>query len=171
MLAEVARLCAAHKIESIIETGTHIGATTRVLSLLAERVWTMDIADNGVVVPPNVTKLIGDSAKLLPEILRKATGIVLLFLDAHEYGVSTAIRGELHAVLASNRFDSVIVVHDFVVPTPNANLGFDTYPDGPLDLKYISDQITPFLIRGYRFYFNFQAEGDRRGVLFLVPPI
>ena len=170
VLAEVAKLCALHKVESIIETGTQTGATTRVLSLLAERVYTVDIMDCGPgELPLNVEEYIGDSVALLPRFLQQAKGIVLLFLDAHEYGVQTTIRGELEAIAASQRWDSIIVIHDFVVPTPNSNLGFDTYPDGPLDLKYISVQLEPFLKRGYRFYFNHQAEGDRRGVLYLTP--
>jgi protein-L-isoaspartate O-methyltransferase len=173
MLAEFRRLIRFFAIRTVIETGTHFGNTTALLSRLAEHVVSIESdvklfqhAAERLASLTNVVLRSGDSAALLEDAIRVAPAPLLVYLDAH--GASgTPLLAELEAIARSGR-KPIIAIHDFYVP--GADFGFDTY-DGQ---DYRWDWIEPNIHRiygadGYLYYYNRRAAGARRGVVYVVP--
>jgi hypothetical protein len=59
----------------------------------------------------------------------------------------------------------VIVIHDFKVN----GLGYDTYNGQELDFDYILPALKECYPDGFSYEYNKQAEGARRGVIFIYP--
>ena len=103
-------------VQVFIETGTFKGKTARIESRYFKKVHTIelnkDLYQNNLAVFaefPNIKSYCGDSAEVLPEILKKLNESCLIFLDAHwsgdssvdwsdsawqGYGMDTSFRGE-----------------------------------------------------------------------------
>lgn len=142
----------------------------------------------------NVNLILGDSSKVLDELSVHIDGPVLFFLDAH-WEDYWPIINELKAIAKFKQSEqSVIVVHDFYVP--NTDLGYDSYYLGGSFLKFIKSEVInklsykifqkdlfkkqrldreyiwPMILNinpYFKYYYNNQAEGYRRGVIFIHP--
>jgi len=141
----------------------------------------------------NIKGFLGNSPKVIEKILPSIKGRTLFFLDAH-WGYPWPILGELEKISEHPRFkESIIIIHDFYVP--NKNFGFDSYYQSNSSLilflkrvfgllgKIIGKKIIkkqkldyPFIEitlkkinPDYKHYYNSQAEGDKRGVIFIHP--
>ena len=178
---EVKRLVRAHGIQTIIETGTHEGNTTRVMASMVPRVITLELdkeyfsKGDHLEILQNVTRLRADSAEvfsdfgsglpwLLPHTLRSPT---LFYLDAHGESHSPLL-DELEGIIRS-KIRPVIVIHDFCNPF-RPEFGSDTWDIG----HYKLDLIEPYLNRiygehGWDHHYNLDADGQKRGVIYIEP--
>ncbi len=167
-------------IKTIIECGTYLGQTTEKLSELVPFVETIEVredfylqAESRLCTLPNVTMHLGDSPKVLdnrlstvkhksPTYLRTP---YMLFLDSH-WSYPTPLKGEFE-VIAKHGKPAVICIHDMQNPG-DPTMGFDSYKDQ----EYTFEAIQPLIELvygkdGYEYYFNKEAEGARRGALFI----
>ena len=114
-------------LTTFIETGTYQGATTAIAASLFTEVHTIELAEelHGKAVQkfagqPHVHTHFGDSAQLLPEILKKCSCQKILFwLDGHYSGGATAqgdantpILAELRALATAGVRDCLVLVDD-----------------------------------------------------------
>lgn len=170
MHSEIMRLCAANRIATVIETGTLYGVTTQAFADMVRNVITIDV--NPTFQPltqhPNVTALVGDSARVMDQVMPTLQRPALFFLDAHDAGLNVScVLEELRVIARYAWKESVIAIHDFKVE--GKDFGFDTYNGLPLDLEYIRVELKWFFENGFTTRFNTQAEGDYRGVMFIEP--
>lgn len=91
----------------------------------------------------------------------------LFFLDAH-FDTHCPLLDEL-AAIASAGIKPVIVIHDFQVPG-RPDLGFDTWEGQPFRFSWIRPSLDAIYgANGYGHYFNSEATGARRGVIYIHP--
>lgn len=169
LFASVARTCAKYKVESIVETGTQFGSTTKAFAMLANQVITIEREPIRLTwLPDNVLALCMDSESALDIIIPHLKRPTLFFLDAHNSD-GTAIIGELKNIAYHNIVDSPIVIHDFQVP--GKDFGFDKYGESILNMDFIKTALQDLLDDGYEVSYNSEAEGYRRGACFILPKI
>lgn len=185
-----------NEIETVIETGTYLGGTTRKLAKMCGNVITIEVVpdhfkqaqqniaeqvDNvavfraswdqvkvGLIVNSNVSMMMGSSEKVLAAVLPKITGRRLFFfLDAH-WGKYNPLLDEL-AVIAENGLRPIIAIHDFKVPD-HPELGFDTYGDIVYEWSWIENSIKKIYgENGFRIEYNTEATGAKRGIIYIYP--
>lgn len=167
LFAKVAQLCAEFGVQSIVETGTQFGATTRALALLADQVVTVERMPIRLTwLPDNVLSLCMSSAEALGIVIPNLRRPSLFFLDAHNSD-GTAVFDELKVIAYHNVVDSPIVIHDFQVP--GKDFGFDSYKGAALNADYVKEAMQSLLDDGYSVSYSERAEGARRGTCFLKP--
>jgi len=90
------------------------------------------------------------------------------FLDAH-WGNVCPLLDELDAI-AQAGIRPVIMIHDWQVPD-RPDLGHDYFPDGrPFALEHITTALDLIYGReGWDYHYNDEAEGARRGILYVEP--
>lgn len=168
------------EIENVVETGTYKGRTTEWFANNFKNVFTTEINEtfyNEAIIRlspyKNVIARLGDSTQLLPVIieeLKKLNTNTAFFLDAHWY--TNPLLGELTAIFASGYIPKYIVIHDMANPL-DPTMGFDFYPEQNISYNY--EWVEPYLEKiyggkkGEKFiiYYNKEAEGARRGCLFV----
>jgi len=175
---ELKALCSKFKVHTIIETGTFLGATTKRLAELAETVFTIenqkesyDSAQKNNEGIENITYWLGNSAELLPKLLdhHQLNDGLLFFLDAHWYDYCPLL-DELKAIY-DRKITPVIFIHDFKVPD-RPDLGFDSYKGQDFEFGYIKKAIEAIYgADGYDFHYNTDADGAKRGVIYIYPKI
>jgi len=114
------------KLECFLETGTHIGSTIQQLHYKFARLFSIEIsphyhqyAQNALNQYKNVQLFLGDSTKILPEILPQIKENIVFFLDGH-YSSEDTGRGdkdcplieELQAITQRN-YDDIIIIDDY----------------------------------------------------------
>ena len=133
-LSDLARALAREgNLRAFVETGTYHGAALAWAARNFERVWTVELnrefqdkakAYNAGIA--NIDYRLGDSAAVLPEIVRELEGPALFWLDAHAGAGFFAredncpLTDELETILASTE-DHCIIVDDaraFLAPPP-----------------------------------------------------
>ena len=117
------------KLDNFIETGTYLGDSTLEASKVFTTVHTMEIvpdlqrqAIEKCSSANNIHFHLGDTVKLLPDIVQNLTGGCLWFLDAHQSGPETSNNGvhvpllhELDIILDNmNRSDEHVFIIDDV---------------------------------------------------------
>lgn len=121
----LARLLRRHRLDYFVETGTHLGDTIAYLGPMFAKGWTVEIDDDlhrraveRFAYDDHIVVLHGDSAQILPTILRDLPGPALFWLDGHFSGegtgrgdTDTPVNAELAAILADRR-PHVIVIDD-----------------------------------------------------------
>lgn len=174
LASEILRLKKLHKIRTIIETGTWKGNTTKFLSDAFDSVITIELDTNfyeeakWLDEHKNVRRLKGSSQywlDRLADILKKEK--VIIFLDAHGFGMGCPLHKELDALI-KNKWDNVIlIVHDCYNPE-EPSFGFDVYDGVPISYDLLKDKLEELYGREYAWYYNMKAVGERRGVLFTI---
>ncbi len=159
-------------IQTICETGTYLGQTTEKLSELVPNVSTIEIredfylqAKNKLCTLPNVTMYLGDAPKILDEILPTLQQPLFMWIDSH-WSYPTPLKGEFESI-AKHCKPAVICIHDMKNPD-DPTMGSDSYKDQ----EYTFEAIKPYIDLvygedGYDYYFNKEAEGARRGAIFI----
>jgi len=168
------QLILKHGIDTIIETGTYMGATTRQFSDMADKVITIEAneqyfnsAKDNIAGINNIEQHLGSSVHVLPLVIPAANGKLLFFLDAH-WGDNNPLLQEL-AIIALAGLKPVIAIHDFKVPN-HPELGFDTYNGQDYEWSWIQSAIEAIYgPDGYNHYYNTDARGAKRGVVFIEP--
>lgn len=172
---EFKKIIDRHQIGLLIESGSYLGSTTRQLASMVPIVVTIEINPEYHAIAADKCKglktnhYLGNSADVLPEIL---AGVhidekILIFCDAH-WNQYNPLLDELKAIKESG-FKPCIIVHDFKVPSI-PELGFDTYAGQDYEWSWIEESINNIYGKdGYTYYYNSQAEGAKRGVIFIEP--
>lgn len=172
--ATVEELIKKHEIEAIFETGTYMGATTRQFAKMAPEVYTCEVNLDFFKTASEVLRGI-DNIKMtwqgsqyyLQEVLPKHKEKKLFFfLDAH-WGENNPLLEELR-IIAENGIKPVIAIHDFKVPG-KPELGYDVYGPIVYEWDYIAESIETIYGKEYTITYNSEAEGARRGVIFIEP--
>ena len=122
-------------LTTFIETGTYQGATTAVGASLFAEVHTIELAEElhakaaqKFAGQPHVHAHFGDSAQLLPQLLKQCSSQKILFwLDGHYSGGATAqgeantpILAELRALAAAGVRDCLVLVDDLRIFQPTS---------------------------------------------------
>lgn len=155
------------KLHYFVETGTYRGDTTRLVSPLFDRVYTIEGSEvryeaaDSLEWPDNVTRICGDSGEALSRVLGSIDDPCLIFLDAHwiANGLPLAndplqenlppcpLRNELEAIARSRwNGNHALMIDDahFFMRPPYAHRGsYDDYPS--------LDQICAMLLGCYVF--------------------
>lgn len=175
--AEVLGLQKKHGLIAAVETGTCLGVTTSWLAEHFAVVYTCELSETFAgyarqVLAPflNVDLYIGHSPDA---IANNHPANALYFLDAH--GISgkgeavCPLLDELDAI-AQAGIRPVIMIHDWQVPE-RPDLGHDNFPDGrPFALEHITTALDLIYGReGWDYHYNDEAEGARRGILYVEP--
>lgn len=115
---------------------------------------------------PNASLHNGHSPAVLKTLLPQVTGPVLVYLDAHG-DKGTPLLDEL-TVIAESGHHPVIAIHDFHVP--GRSFGFDTYNGQAYHWDWIASHVARIYgSRGFDYYYNNEATGACRGVVYIVP--
>jgi hypothetical protein len=170
----IQKMVVENNIETVMETGTHIGHSTAFFGKLVKNVITIEInadwlskAKNYLKDLINIRFFMGDSATVLKEELTKLNGEkVFLFLDAH-FNNDLALDRELKAI-AESKVIPYIMIHDFKVPN-RKDLGFDTWDGKAYSLQNIEHMIKDIYPQGYNFYYNQESVSGQRGCIIIEP--
>lgn len=172
---EFVKLIRNYGIKTVVETGTYEGETTIQLSKMVENVVTIEINPtyyrkcSHLDEFKNINRIRGASEAVLDEILPVLKKPILFFLDAH-WGVNP-LHGELDAIYKHKLNDSVIIIHDFLVP--GTDLGHDYVDKGnkqPINLEYVASHLHKIYGGNFNYYYNdpILATGSRRGAIFVT---
>jgi hypothetical protein len=183
MLEKCKSIVTDNDIETIIETGTFLAGTTRVMSEWAKSVYTIEInkpnhekAKTNLQGFDNVHLIFGNSAEELDKLMsqqfvkrsEKFNGRkipkVLFFLDAHFWDYNPLL-DELK-VISKYEADPFIAIHDFKVPN-HPELGFDSYKGQDYDFDWIKKSVELIYGTEYKVEYNSNAEGAKRGIIYL----
>lgn len=149
-----------------VETGTQYGSTTVALAGIFDWVDSVEADEEYRRVaagrlPTNATLHAGFSQEVLPRLVR---GDTLYYLDAHGCEVGGCpLKLELEVIAWERPKNIAIVIHDFKVP--GKDFGYDTY-DYPLEWSEIESIVKRIFAQPVHYY-NVQADGARRGVIFI----
>lgn len=179
---EFERIIKEFGITDVIETGTYLGSTTKLLADHAPMVHTIESNSRHfteareyltaeVFEKRNVEMHLGNSAEVLggviDDILAKGRGQrVFMFLDAHweEYN---PLLDELK-LIAEKKIRPIIAIHDFKIPD-HPELGFDTYKDIVYEWDWIKDSILSIYGEDFIRVYNSEATGAKRGIVYIYP--
>jgi hypothetical protein len=173
--AETARLVASYGVRSIVETGTYLGHTTRYLASLGVEVHSIDISEDRVAAArsnlvgiANLKLWAGSSPEVLARIAAELPRPSFFYLDAHRCG-ECPLLDELTVIAESGFSDSIIAIHDFLVP--GRDFGFNAYEGFRLDFPYVRGHLARVYggENRYRHYYNKVASGAYRGIIYCVP--
>lgn len=157
--------------ESLIETGTFLGFTTRCLAGYGPHTYTVEVsrrfryaARHALRDLDNVTMIWGDSAAAVSRLAQEGEAKrPLAYLDAH-WEEDVPLNAEVDCLL-SNWEDVLIVIDDFCVPG-DPGYAYDIYDGVPLSLDELS------LPEGVTIAFPatpaIEETGSRRGTVFLA---
>ena len=163
-----------NEIETVIETGTYLGATTKHLAQWTRTVHTIEIkkehydkAKNNLKSIGNIEMHYGNSAEILLNILSNLENKekVFIFLDAHwqEYN---PLLDELRSIKSAG-LKPIIAIHDFKVEE-HPELGYDTYNGQDYEWDWIKEGVEDIYgVDGYTVEYNSKATGAMRGIIFL----
>ena len=185
---EIRRLIKQFYIQTIIETGTWSGHTTREFATMGPAVWTIDsthehlIEEFGMSAAHDlyalgVRPVLGDSSKMLKDIIRKVKEPILFYLDAHGGGANGSnvnpIKEELQQIAdyCSIQYPPVICIHDFYVPGKDFGYNGGDWGKGfePLSFLLIKPFLDAIYLDGYGSYYNEKADGATRGIIYVHP--
>lgn len=170
-------------IQTVIETGTYLGSTTRVFSEWVNEVHTIESSPISFAKAKetlnnynNIWMYLGSSPEVLDDILPKIKyrdrikGVSLLcFLDAH-WGQYLPLLDELAVIAKHEIKPKCIIIHDFFNPN-HPELGYDTYNDKALEWSYIEAAITKIYGENYVKEYNSEATGAMRGIVYIYPKV
>lgn len=173
----IEELVKSEDIKAIVETGTFMGASTVQFVQMVDTVFTIEVnqefsrtalkrfeatTGTGTIIP-----YLGSSVDWLGQMLDEAKqyGNIFWFCDSH-WGANNPLLQELEIVRQSG-LKPVICIHDFKVPG-HPELGFDSYNGQDYDWNWIYPSIERIYGQnGYDYWYNTEAEGAKRGVIFI----
>lgn len=185
---EIQRLVKRFNVQTIIETGTWSAHSTREFAKLAPQVFTIDATHEHLIEefgPNAVTELeaknigviLADSSKALPILLRKSSHPALIYLDAHGGGANGSnvnpLLEELDVIGCEQacRNTCIVCIHDFLVPGKPWGYNGGDWGHGfePFSYELIKDKLPPIYPNGHGFYYNEEAAGCQRGIIYIHP--
>jgi hypothetical protein len=157
-------------IEVVIETGTYHGKSTKAFCDMGVEVYSVDSNETYLNMAAEYLKgaanlTLASSPDFLAELLPKLKGKkILMFLDAH-WEHHCPLIDELETIAACG-IEPIIAIHDFKVP--NKDFGFDVYHGQEFTWEWIAPSVQKIYDK-FTHYYNTEAEGARRGVVFIEP--
>jgi hypothetical protein len=175
MADRVHRLIKEHNINLVIEGGTFLGGTARRFAMMCKEVVTIEVnieyftrAQKTLELCRNTQMFFGSTVELLPEILQIHKDKNILFWSDAHWLDDNPMLAELEIIHHSG-LKPVIAIHDFQVPG-HPELGFDTYREIVYEWEWIRPSIEKIYgVDGYVKEYNSQAEGAKRGIVYLMP--
>ena len=173
--AEFKKLQKEFNLNVAIETGTCLGYTTEFLSKFYKEVRTVEISEkflqiaqvNRLNACKNVKCHLGSSSALMSKLLEGCGDDTFVFLDAH-WGEHCPLKEELQAI-ADTGIEPVITIHDFVVPN-HPELGFDEIGGQPFTYEWLKEDFDAIYGEdNYNYYYNSEAVGAKRGIIYVTP--
>jgi hypothetical protein len=169
-----ALLKSKYSIDSVVETGTFLGGSSRVFSLIFNEVHTIEaipttceLALRNLEHCLNVHCHLGRSAtilsKLLPSLKNKR---VLFYLDAHWFNEFPLIH-EIKEIAETHYNNCIIVIDDFKLPDRN-DVEFDTYPEGQCTFEFIKESID-LVFSNYSTHFIVPKNKKSRAKFIAIP--
>ena len=169
---EFIKLKKKFNIKNVVETGSYVFSTTKWLCENFDLVYTYENNEHfyGVGVDKvrtftNVRAFLEDSISGLQKLKDKLPEPTIFFLDAH-WGEYCPLLDELDVISTLNT-TPIIVIHDF--KTNNPDLGFDRYNENDFCLEWIENHIKKIYPNGFDYYYNTQAVGAKRGIIYITP--
>ena len=183
MLEKCKSIVTDNKIDTIIETGTFLAGTTRVMSDWAKNIYTIEInkpnydkAKTNLVGFDNVNLIFGNSAQELDKLMsqqfvkrtekfngRKIPKVFFFFFFL--FWDYNPLLDELK-VISKYEVSPFIAIHDFKVPN-HPELGFDSYKGQDYDFDWIKKSVELVYGTEYKVEYNSEAEGAKRGIIYL----
>lgn len=179
--AEFLKLKEKYKVNTIVETGTCLGSSATFFLDNFDRLFTCEISDEFADyseerLKNHMKKMAYDRVFCMerqssPDFIRSLKGKVkhntIFFLDAH-WGEHCPLSDELKAIEEIG-VRPIIVIHDFKVPM--SLLGYDSYNGIDLNYENYYDDIYNIYRYhgGHDYYYNQQAAGAMRGLIYIVP--
>lgn len=171
---ELIKLIDKFKIKRIIETGTYLGWSTKVFCELGLKIDSIEINEefyNQAKENLNFKNLnlrLGDSVKILSDIIEENEENLLIFLDSHWY--EFPLLKELE-VFITKKIKPVIIIHDFFVPDENGNakFGFDSYDGKNLDFNLIENYIEKIYDSNYDYHYTSEIYNVDSGLIYIYP--
>lgn len=158
----------------IIETGTHLGNTTRFFTSFNKPVLGLEKNEEFLKLTlktlegcNNVQVLLGDSPTLLTEnfeILKDKK--IFGFLDAH-WGGGFILERELD-FLATINVKPYLAIHDFYNPN-HPKYGYDHHDGHPYNFEFYEPYFKRLYGDKYKYYYNDEANGAQQGIIYLEP--
>jgi hypothetical protein len=177
---EFLRIKKKYNLNVAVETGSCLFSTTEWLAKNFDRVYTCEnnptffAAGVHKVKDMNVRTIMNDSVIAMDEIAAdlKEDDRVIFFLDAH-WGEHCPLNEEIAKIAFMTKLKQppIIAIHDWQVPE-HPELGFDTYQEKPFTFELIAPsiaQVETLFNEEYKYYFNSEAEGAKRGIIYLYP--
>ena len=178
--SEFLKLKKEYGIEIAVETGSCLYTTTKWFAENFDRVYTIEISEqyascgrHKISDFQNVTCDIGSSENWIPTISERLNyKRVIFFLDAH-WGNVCPLISELQGISAlKSDTPPIITIHDFY--TGNAEFGYDEYNGQPFTYEWIEPYIKALeqsFSCKYEHYYNTEAVGAKRGIIYIKPSI
>ena len=162
------------KPDLLIETGTHLGNTTKFLVQFGIPVLAIEKQDSFVKLTTenvgpcdNLTLAQGDSPTVLEEKLDFLKDKkILAFLDAH-WGGGMILQRELE-VLAKLPIKPYLIIHDFYNPN-HPEFTFDAHDNIPYKFEHFKDLLENIYGNDVIYTYNDIATGAKQGALFVEP--
>lgn len=166
-----------YSIDTVVETGTFLGGTTVLFSLLFENVITIEINDNyfqnakeKLKSYSNVYCLQGSSEKVFHAILPNLKDRPILFyLDAH-WKENWPLLEELKEISKTHKDNCIVVIDDFKVPNRN-DIVYDVY-DGikECSLEYIKHELDQ-VFSSYQIHYLIPRSKNSKAKFVAIPKV
>lgn len=161
-----------NKIERVLEGGTYIGSTTKLLSewcfvdTIEINIKFYEEAKRYLKSLRNIRMHFGSTVDLMPNIISEyVDDNYLFFCDSH-WGQFNPLLKELE-IIADARHKPFIIIHDFKVPN-RPELEYDTYNGQDYEWEWINGSIDNIYGKeGYNIEYNSKANGAKRGIIFI----
>lgn len=156
-------------LDNCVETGTQFGSTTKVLERIFDNVITIEANESYVEfakerVLPSTKCIHNFSQEALKEL---DVDDCLYYLDAHGHDTGGCpLKFELEVLGWKKHKNICIVIHDFKVP--GKDFGYDTY-DYELCFEEIEVLLWAIYPEGFGYHYNSEADGEKRGVIYIYP--
>lgn len=163
-----------YHINTVVETGTFIGASAFTFGLLFDDVHTIElsteyfqIAGNFLKDSSNIHQYLGSSEQILRNILPSlANEPVLFYLDAH-WNEFWPLLGEIEEISKTHRDNCVIVIDDFKVPG-RPEIPYDAYGPHECSLRYVKPKLDK-LFSAYTVHWLIPKSIYSRAKLIAIP--
>lgn len=166
---EILKLKEKFKIQNVLETGSQYGSTLEWFTENFEYALgcepNLEFYKIAYVKPVYVYNI--ESLAFLSRFLSLKNS--LIYIDSHWHDTPCPLKNELTMIAGINhRFDinPVICIHDFKVP--NKDFGYDTY-DYELCFEEIEEYLKLIYPKGFDYHYNEEADGARRGIIYIYP--
>ena len=159
---EILKLKERFNIKTVLETGSQYGFTLK---------WFTDNFDKAIGCEINVDFYNYCKQQFLNIIHSNSVFVIginpadLIYLDAHGFGTECPLKQELQQIINSQS-KPVIVIHDFKVQ--GKDFGYDTY-EYELCYEEIKEYLDKIYPDGHDYHYNEEANGARRGIIYIYP--